>query len=116
MKSYIVDKCPHCAGTLRQRSTEQNAKLHALLSDIAEQKEWGGRMWSTDEWKRLICGAFFRTQNESAVMAPAIDGHGVEVLYRHTSRMTKQEMSELLDFATAWAIDQGITLHDPVAA
>jgi hypothetical protein len=114
-RGYIVDRCPHCAGTLRQRTTEQNSKLHALLSDIAEQKEWAGRKWDTEEWKRLLVGAFDRAQGRSTTMAPAIDGHGIEVLYRHTSKMSKQEMSELIEYATAWAIEQGITLHDPEA-
>ena len=115
VKSYVVDKCPHCAGTLRQRSTEQNARLHALLSDIAEQKQWAGKSLDTESWKRLIVAAWSRTGG-GAEIVPAIDGAGFDVIYRRTSRMTKQEMSELIEYATAWAIDQGITLHDPVTA
>lgn len=114
-KAYLIDRCPHCAGTLRQRSTEQNARLHALLSDISEQKEWAGQKWDVEDWKRLLTGAFERTQGRSMRVVPALDGHGLEVLYKRTSRMSKQEMSELIEFCTAWAIDQGITLHDPQA-
>lgn len=115
-RGYIVDKCPHCAGTLRQRSTEQNAKLHALLGDIAEQKEWAGQKWSTEEWKRLIVAAWERTQRGGVTIVPGLDGHGFDVIYRRTSRMTKQELSELIEYATSWALDQGVQLHDPVNA
>lgn len=115
-RSYIVDKCPHCAGTLRQRSTEQNSRLHALLSDIAEQKQWAGAYRTVEEWKRLLVAAWERTQGGGVTIVPAIDGHGFDVIYRRTSRMTKQELSEVIEFCTAWATDQGIKLHDPVTA
>lgn len=115
-RSYIVDKCPHCAGTLRQRSTEQNARLHALLSDIAEQKQWAGKTLDTESWKRLMVAAWSRANKGGMEIVPAIDGAGFDVIYRHTSRMSKQEMSELIEYCTAWAINEGITLHDPVTA
>ena len=115
-RGYIVDKCPHCSGTLRQRSPEQNDKLHALLSDIAEQKDWAGKKLDTESWKRLMVAAWCRSNQGNVDIVPAIDGAGFDVIYRRTSRFTKQEMSELLEYATAWAIENGITLHDPVSA
>lgn len=115
-RGYFIDKCPHCAGVLRQRSTEQNAKLHALLSDIAEQKEWAGRKWEVEDWKRLLVGAFDRANGGQTKIAPAIDGQGIEVIYRHTSKMSKPEMSELIEYATAWAVEQGVVLNDGVPA
>lgn len=95
---------------------EQNARLHALLSDIAEQKQWAGKLLDVESWKRLIVAAWSRANAGAMEVIPAIDGHGFDVLYRKTSRLTKQEMSELIEYATAWAIDQGIELHDPVPA
>jgi NinB protein len=115
-RGYIVDKCPHCSGALRQRSSEQNSRLHALLSDIAEQKQWAGKSLDVESWKRLMVAAWCRANQGNVEIVPAIDGHGFDVIYRRTSRFTKQEMSELIEFATSWAIDQGITLHDPVEA
>lgn len=114
MKSYVVDRCPHCQGTLRQRSLEQNDKLHAVISDIAEQKQWAGKYLDAESWKRLLVSAWCRSQGQSVDIVPAIDGHGFDVIYRRTSRMSKQEASEFLEYVSAWAIEQGITLHDPV--
>lgn len=116
MKSYVIDKCPGCGTTLRQRTTEQNALLHAVLADIAEQKDWAGRKWDVEAWKRILTSAFCRANGQSAEIIPAIDGHGIEVLYRHTSRMSKQEMSELIEFITAQALEWGVKLHIPEEA
>ena len=112
-RGYFIDKCPHCAGVLRQRSTEQNARLHALLSDIAEQKEWAGKKLDPESWKRLLVAAWSRANGGNVEIVPAIDGAGFDVIYRRTSRMSKQEVSELIEYCTAWAIEQGIRLHDP---
>jgi hypothetical protein len=115
IKPTLIDRCPHCAGILKVRSLEQNSRLHAALKDISEQKEWAGTKWGIEDWKRLLVGAFDRANGRQTRVAPAIDGQGIEVLYRHTSKMSKQEMSELIEFITAWAIDQGVKLHDPEA-
>lgn len=116
MRPSLVEKCPGCGKVLQQRSVEQNSRLHALLQDIAEQKDWAGRKWDVEQWKRILVGGFCRSQGESVEIVPAIDGHGVEVLYRHTSRMSKQEMAELISYIEAWAIDQGVKLHIPEEA
>ncbi len=84
------------------RNLDQNARLHALLTEIAESREWAGRKWDVDTWKRLLTGAWLRTRNESPQMLPALDGHGVEVIYQRTSQLTKRECSELMEYIEAW--------------
>jgi len=111
-RGYFIDKCPHCGGVLRQRSNEQNAKLHAVLADIAEQKEWAGKKLDVESWKRLMTAAWCRAESGGVEIVPAIDGHGFDIIYRRTSRMNKKELSELIEYATAWAIEQGVVLHD----
>lgn len=98
--------------TLRERSVEQNSKFHALLHDISTQKQWAGKWLDIEAWKRLIVAAWERAEKRPAEFYPAIDGAGFDVVYRRTSRMNKNEMIELIDFATAWAVDQGIKLQE----
>ncbi len=95
------------------RSNEQNALLHALLSDIARQKEWAGRKRDVDTWKRLLTAAWCRARNEHVEILPAIDGHGVDIVFRRTSQMTVHEMTELIDFIQAWCAHNGIAYTDP---
>ena len=45
-------------------------------------------------------------------MFPSLDGNGVDVVYSRTSRMSKQELSELLEYATAWAVQKGVTVFN----
>ena len=35
-------------------------------------------------------------------MLPALDGHGVDIVWRKTSAMTQREVRELLSFIEAW--------------
>ena len=110
-----VDRCPHCGKTLIQRSVEQNDKLHALLTDIAGQKQWAGQWLDVEDWKRLMTAAWLRASGHSVRVFPSIDGQGVDMLYQKTSRLTRRDMSELLEYVTAWAIDNEIHLHAEAA-
>lgn len=94
------------------RSPEQNARLHAILQDISSQKQWAGHWLDVEDWKRLMVAAYERANNQAARVFPAIDGHGIDVIYRRTHRMSKQEMTDLIDFATAWALERDIRLAD----
>jgi hypothetical protein len=89
-----------------RRNLEQNALLHALLTDIAERRTWAGKQWAVEDWKRLMTSAWCRVHNEQALMVPALDGHGFEVLYRRTSKLTKRECADLITFIEAWDAQQ----------
>lgn len=100
------------------RSNDQNALLHALLSDVSRQCEWAGRKWDVEEWKRLMTAAWCRTRNEGAQMVPALDGQGFDVLYQRTSKLSRGECSDLCEYILAWGADQGVTWseHERMAA
>jgi len=94
------------------RSSSQNAKLHAMLTEIAGQKEWAGMQRDVDTWKRLMVAAWCRARGENVELLPALDGHGVDIVFRRTSELTKAEMAELIEFVQAWAAEQGVQLSD----
>ena len=99
--------------TEARRSGDQNALLHAALSDVARQCEWAGRKWDVEEWKRLMTAAWCRTRNEGAQMIPAIDGQGFDVLYQRTSKLTKRECSDLCEYILAWGTERGVAWAEP---
>jgi hypothetical protein len=107
-----IDRCPHCAGILRERSIEQNAKLHALLSDISTQKQWAGKWLDVEAWKRLMVAAWERSEGRGAEFYPALDGAGFDVVFRRTSRFNKSEMVDLIEYASAWAAQNGVELRE----
>jgi len=92
----------------QKRSSPQNAKLHALIGEIAAQKEWAGQRWDAEVWKRLLTAAWLRAQGERVTVVPSLDGAGVDVVFRPTSSLTKAECSDLLEFVQAWAAQNGV--------
>ena len=94
-----------------KRSDAQNRLLHACLSEISKQVEWAGAKRDVDTWKRLLTAAWLRARGESIEMLPALDGHGVDIVFRRTSQLTKAECAELSEFVMAWAAERGIVIH-----
>lgn len=92
------------------RSLEQNAMLHSLIQQISQTIEWVGTKRSVETWKRLLTAGWLRARGEPVEMLPAIDGHGVDIVFRKTSELTVGEMTELLEYIQAWAIEQGIEI------
>lgn len=92
------------------RSDAQNRLLHARLQDVSRQCEWAGAKRSVDTWRRLFLSAWMRTRNEHVEVLPALDGHGVDIVYASTTKLSRAECSELCEFVMAW----GSSLDAPV--
>jgi hypothetical protein len=88
------------------RSLEQNAAMWALLSEFSERLEWpvNGRMVKMDaeDWKHVLTAAF---RQETARLAMGLSG-GVVMLGSRTSKMTKREFGEFLEFINAVAAER----------
>ena len=95
-----------------KRSDAQNRLLHACLSEISKQVEWAGCKRDVDTWKRLLTAAWLRARGEPIEMLPALDGNGVDIVFRRTSQLTKAECAELSEFVMAWAAERGIVLME----
>jgi hypothetical protein len=44
-----------------------------------------------------------RATGQQIIVLPALDGNGIDVVFRRTSELTTAECSELIDFVKAWA-------------
>jgi hypothetical protein len=89
-----------------RRSLDQNARLWAYLGDIAEQVEWHGQYLSTFEWKDVFTAALKRQK-----VVPGLDG-GFVVLGTSTRKMTKQEMTELMELIAAFGAERDVEFKD----
>lgn len=92
-----------------RRGLDINAALHAKLGEIAASSEWAGRRWDIETWKRLLVAAWSRATGQALVMLPALDGAGVDIVFRRTSSMTQAEVRELLAFIEAWEAETEVT-------
>lgn len=102
---YVVEIKP------KNRTLEQNSKLHVLIQEISQKVVWAGKKQEVETWKRLLTAAWLRARGEPVEMLPAIDGYGVDVVFRPTSKLTVEEMSELIEYIQAWAVEQGIEIE-----
>lgn len=93
---YVVTVAP------AKRSLEANAALHAEIAEIAASMPWAGKMRSVETWKRLLVASWMRAVGESVEVMPALDGHGVDIVYAPTSQMSGAQVRELIDFIGAW--------------
>lgn len=94
----------------KNRSLDQNAAQWPILEAFSEQLEWpvNGKMvkMTADEWKDVLTAAF---RNETSRLAMGLDG-GVVMLGMRTSKMTKKEFSNWLEFLNSVAADRGVNV------
>lgn len=88
------------------RNLRINAALHALLTEIAQRVEYCGRHWGAEVWKRLLTAAWCRATGEVVIVLPALDGAGVDVVFRRTSQMTQAEVRDLMAYIEAWMAEK----------
>lgn len=92
-----------------KRSTPQNDRMWAFLTEISQQVKWHGVSLKADDWKQLFLHALKR---ELRVL-PNLAGDGLVALGRSSSDLSKDEMSDLLELITAWGVEHGVIFNDP---
>lgn len=85
-----------------KRSTEHNARLHATIAWVAKHIEWAGGMQTLDSWKRLFIAAWERARRTQVEHLPAIDGEGIDIVYRSTTELSGSETADLITYIYAW--------------
>lgn len=90
------------------RNLDQNAKLHALLSDIVKSDfKWAGRTWDIDSWRAIFASAYAKAVNLPVQTIPGLEGEFVAIR-PSTARMTKSELSALIEYVTAFMAQNNI--------
>lgn len=92
----------------RTRSTEQNSALWASLTDVSIQVEWHGVRLTAEDWKLVFMDAL----NQEMRLVPNVSGTGFINLGRSSSKLTKQEFSDLLELIRAFGSEKGVVWSD----
>ena len=92
------------------RSLDQNARMWAMLADVAKQVEWYGKKLTPESWK-CVFSASLKKQD----VVPGLHGDFV-VLGQSTSQMTIREMGDLMELVAAFGVERDVTFHDEVPA
>ena len=85
-----------------KRSQEQNQLMWSVLTDLSKQVPWHGQKLTKEEYKDLLTAGL---KKQRAI--PGIDG-GFVVLGSSTSKMTKQEMTDLITLAHAFGDEREV--------
>lgn len=85
-----------------KRSLPQNQLMWSILSDLAKQVPWHGEKLTKEEYKDLLTAGL---KKQRAI--PGIDG-GFVVLGTSTSKMTKQDMTDLITLAHAFGDEREV--------
>jgi len=85
------------------RSSQQNRRLWAMLTDISEQVDWYGRKLSPTDWKHVFTASLRKLD-----VVPNLDGTGFVALGLSTSTMTKREMSDLMELMSAFGSEHSV--------
>lgn len=98
-----------------KRSSDQNAKLHSLLSDLARSHvQWAGKRRTVDEWKALVVSAHAVATNRPGEVIPGLEGEFVAIR-ESTAAMSIARSSSLIEYVIAFGIQHGIQFTDPQA-
>lgn len=91
-----------------KRSDDQNAKLWAMLGEVAAQVPWHGMKLAASDWKFIFLDALKRELR----VVPNIDGTGFVNLGRSSSDLSKSEMSDLIELIHAFGASHNVTFKD----
>lgn len=94
-----------------RRSIPQNARLHAMITDVARQVEWSGSKRDVEAWKDIFTAAL-RSAQHGLDVVPGING-GFVLLGMHTSAMSREEMGELMELIAAFGAEHGVEFTEP---
>lgn len=91
-----------------RRSLDQNAKMWAMLSDVSRAKP-EGRRHTPEVWKCL----FMHACGHAVQFESGLDGKPFPVGFS-SSKLTKREMIDLIDFIYAWGSERGVVWTEPL--
>lgn len=90
-----------------KRSIPQNSMLWALLSDVSQQVEHGGRKYGPEDWKCL----FMHALGQEVRFLPSLNGQGFVPIGYRSSDLSKGEMTELIELIFQWGAEHGVVFH-----
>lgn len=97
------------------RTLDQNAKFHAICSDIGKSGVlWAGKPRTAAQWKVLLVSGHAAATREGSEMVPGLEGEYVN-LRESTALMSKKRSASLIEYTLAFCAMHGVELSEPQA-
>jgi hypothetical protein len=98
------------------RSLDQNAKFHAICSDLAKSPlVWAGKRRSLEEWKVLLISAHSVATSTKGEVIPGLEGEFVAIR-ESSARMSVARAASLITYALAFCDTNGVQLTETMNA
>lgn len=91
-----------------KRTLPQNDRFWAMLTDIAEAMKERGREYDPDQWKVIFMAAY----GHEVKFLPSLDQKTFIPVGHSSSDLSVREMSDLMEFMSAWAAENDVPLND----
>ena len=93
------------------RTLDQSSKFWAMCSGLAKSDiTWSGDRQTKDGWHDLLLSGWHVVKGNAPRMLIGLEGERVSLL-GHTRDLTIDEMSDLIDYCTAWTAVRGISVE-----
>jgi len=84
------------------RNGDQNAKFHAICSDLAKAGiHWAGQARTAEQWKVLLVSGHSVATKQGAEILPGLEGEFVNIR-ESTALMSVKRSSSLIEYAQAF--------------
>jgi len=95
------------------RNSDQNAKFHAICSDIAKSGfQWAGKKRNANGWKVLLVSGHAVATAEECEIIPGLEHEFVNIR-ESTALMSVRRSASLITYALAFCDMNGIALSEP---
>lgn len=104
------------------RTKEQNGRLHALLTDLAEQLVWPpapantGELHDLEWWKRTCTLTWLHEINAHPEIITTLDGQHLGLLVPRTSDLDVEQSASLNVWIEAFGATNGVVFKEPKRA
>ena len=90
-----------------KRTTPQNARFWAMLTDISKQVTHNGKKYTPDQWKALMMNAC----GYEVQFIEGLSGEPFPVGFK-SSNLGKEQMGELMEFMSAYGAENNVRFND----
>lgn len=105
-----IDKAPDdyvCELKQKTRTLEQNAKFHAMCTDISRQLEYLGKKRTPNQWKVIFVSGHAIATGRGAEVIPGLEGEFVNIR-ESTADMGTARKASLIEYVYAYGSENNV--------
>jgi hypothetical protein len=110
-----IDAAPDdfvCILKQKTRTLAQNAKFHAMCTDVSEQCKFLGKSRTIKQWKLIFISGHAVATNQEAECVPGIEGEFLN-LRESSADMGVRRLSSVIEYMLAWGANNNVKWTEP---